>query len=103
MMAENVVFLLPGREPMRGRAGFAAAAQASGRKFRLVESTPQIQEIVVSGDYAFCWNHLDLKMQSPEDGQMQRRAGDVLSVFRKEPGGRWVIFRDANLLTPQKG
>jgi uncharacterized protein (TIGR02246 family) len=102
LMAEDVVFLLPGQEPMRGRAGFAAAAQASDRKFRLVEATPQIREIVVAGNYAFCWNHLDLKMQAQEGGETQRRTGEVLSVFRREPDGRWVIFRDANLLTPQK-
>jgi uncharacterized protein (TIGR02246 family) len=102
LMAEDVVFLLPGQEPMRGRSGFAAAAQSSGKKFRLVDSTPRIQEIFLSGDYAFCWNHLDLKMADQADGTMHRRAGDVLSVFRKEPDGRWVIFRDANLLTPQK-
>src|SRR5437016_4139980 len=26
----------------------------------------------------------------------------ILSVFRKEPEGRWVLFRDANMLTPVK-
>ena len=102
LMAEDVVFLLPGQEPMRGRRGFAAAAKSSGNKFRLVESTPKIQEILLSGDYAFCWNHLDLQMADQTDGTVHRRAGDVLSVFRKEPDGRWVIFRDANLLTPRK-
>jgi ketosteroid isomerase-like protein len=33
-----------------------------------------------------------------EGGDAMRRAGPVLSVFRKEPDGRWVLFRDANLL-----
>ena len=34
----------------------------------------------------------------PEGGDAMRRAGPVLSVFRREPDGRWVLFRDANLL-----
>jgi len=102
LMADDVVFLLPGQEPMRGRSGFAAAAQSSGQKFRLVEATPRIQEVIIAGDYAFCWNYLDLKMADQADGAIYRRAGNVLTVFRKEPDGRWVIFRDANLLTPQK-
>jgi uncharacterized protein (TIGR02246 family) len=102
LMAEDVVFLLPGQEPMRGRSGFAAAAQSSGGKFRFVEGTPRIQEIILSGDYAICWNHLDVKLASQADGQTMHHAGHILSVFRKEPDGRWVLFRDANLLTPQK-
>ena len=34
-----------------------------------------------------------------QGGVTTRREGNVLSVFRKEPDGRWVLFRDANLLT----
>jgi len=102
LMAEDVVFLLPGQEPMRGRDAFVAASQASGSKFRLIEATPEIREIHLTGDYAICWNHLDLRMVGQADGGKQRRAGDILTVFRREPDGRWVIFRDANLLTPQK-
>jgi uncharacterized protein (TIGR02246 family) len=101
LMAEDVVFLLPGQEPMRGRGDFAAAAQAPGKKFRFVEGTPDIQEIILSGNFAICWNHLDVKLVSPADGQVQHHAGHVLSVFRREPDGRWVLFRDANLLTPR--
>jgi len=101
LMAEDAVFLLPGQEPMRGRAAFAAASRASAGKVRLLAATPEIREITITGDYAYCWNHLALKFATP-DGKEQSRAGDVLSVFRKELDGRWVIFRDANLLTPGK-
>jgi hypothetical protein len=31
------------------------------------------------------------------------RAGPALSVFRKEPNGRWIILRDANMLTGVNG
>ncbi len=103
LMAEDVAFLLPDQEPMLGRESFAIASRAAGGKLRLVEATPHIREIVVAGDYAYCWNHLHLWFASLADGRTSRRAGDVLSVFRKEPDGRWVIFRDANLLTPQTG
>jgi len=102
MMAEDVVFLLPGQEPMRGRSDFVAASKASGGKFHFVDGAPQVHEILLTGDYAICWNHLDVKLASTADGKIHHHAGDVLSVFRKESDGRWVIFRDANLLTPQK-
>ena len=40
--------------------------------------------------------------QRPEGGQPMRRSGPVLSVFRKEPDGSWVLARDANMLSVEK-
>lgn len=102
LMAEDATFLLPGQEPIVGREGYAVLTRATAGKLQLLEATPRIREIVVMGDYAYCWNHLDLKFSVPADGTTQDRSGDVLSIFRKEPDGRWVIFRDANLLAPPK-
>jgi uncharacterized protein (TIGR02246 family) len=101
LMAEDVVFLQSGQQPMRGRAAFAAASRAGARKFRLVEGKPQVQEIRIVGDYAYCWNYLDITIQPLPEGQPVRRAGHILSVFRKEADGNWVLFRDANMLTVQ--
>jgi ketosteroid isomerase-like protein len=37
----------------------------------------------------------------PEDGSAPKTmAGRALSVLRRTPDARWVIFRDANMLTP---
>ena len=33
-----------------------------------------------------------------QGGPAQRSAGPTLSVFRKEQDGRWILFRDANML-----
>jgi ketosteroid isomerase-like protein len=63
------------------------------------EGRPEIQEIHLAGDYAFCWNYLSVKMHPLDGSAPTHREGNVLSVFRKEPDGRWVLFRDANLLT----
>jgi uncharacterized protein (TIGR02246 family) len=97
LMAEDVVFLLPGLEPMRGRDAFAAASRSMTGKVRF-EGKPNIQEIHIAGNYAFVWNYLDVKVTPLPDGPTKRRAGNILSVFRKEPDGRWVLFRDANML-----
>jgi uncharacterized protein (TIGR02246 family) len=97
LMAEDVIFLLPGLEPMRGRDAFAAASRSMTGKVRF-EGKPDIQEIHLAGDYAFVWNYLDVKVTPLPDGLTKRRAGNILSVFRKEPDGRWVLFRDANML-----
>jgi uncharacterized protein (TIGR02246 family) len=102
LMAEDVIFLQPGQEPMVGREAFAVASRAAAGTIRLVEATPHIREIVILGDFAYCWNCLDLKFATQVGDGFQQRIGDVLSIFRKEPDGRWVIFRDANLLTSKK-
>jgi uncharacterized protein (TIGR02246 family) len=98
LMAEDVVFLIAGQPPMRGRNAFAAASHSVEGKFRF-EGKPEIQEIHVAGDYAYCWNHLSVTITPLQGGSSSRRAGHILSVFRKEPDGRWVLFRDANMLT----
>ena len=42
---------------------------------------------------------MSLKVTPQSGGQPKQRAGHILSVFRKEPNDRWVLFRDANMLT----
>ena len=98
LMAEDVVFLMPGQQPMRGRETFAAASRTMAGKVRF-EGNPQIQEIQIGGDYAICWTYLSVTVTPLPDGTPTRRAGNILSVFRREPDGRWVLFRDANMLT----
>jgi ketosteroid isomerase-like protein len=40
----------------------------------------------------------------PLDGSApSEMRGPVLSIFRKRPDGTWVLFRDANMLTPVGG
>jgi uncharacterized protein (TIGR02246 family) len=98
LMAEDVVFLVPGQPPIRGRDAFADASRAMTGRVRL-EGKPEIQEIHVAGDFAFCWNYLSITATPVDGGASMRRAGNILSVFRREPDGRWVLFRDANMLS----
>lgn len=94
LMAEDAVFLLPGQPPMRGRAGFAAAKQKMAGM--AIDGHADIREVEVFGDWAYCWNYLTVTV-TPSGGAPLTRAGDVLTVLRKRDG-RWVIFRDANML-----
>jgi uncharacterized protein (TIGR02246 family) len=95
LMAEDVVFLQPGQPPMRGRSGFAAA-QKKLADFA-IDGSADVQEIKVFGDWAYCWNHL-IVVITPRGGKPVKRAGNVLSILHKQHG-RWVIVRDANMLT----
>ena len=100
LMAEDVVFLLPGRPPMIGKSAFAAAAGAqSGQERPQFDGTSQIQEIKVVGDWAFMWAKLSVVMTPPGGGPSIARAGHTLSILNKQ-NGKWLLARDANMLSP---
>ena len=93
LMSDDVLFLIPGHPPMN-KQGFIDAQQATqGMK---LQGSSDVQEVRVSGDLAYCWTKLSVTV-IPADHAPVKRAGNVLSVLRRE-GGRWVILRDANML-----
>ncbi|SRR5579883_1279607 len=100
LMSEDVVFLLPGQPPMRGREAFAAASRAMQGKFRM-EGNSEIKEIQVSGELAYCWTQLSVTVTPLPAGAPKRRSGHTLTVLRKQPKGNWVVVRDANMLVAE--
>jgi uncharacterized protein (TIGR02246 family) len=96
LMSEDVVFMTAGREPF-GKKEFAA--QSQGLKDVKLEGRANPVEIKVLGDWAYLRNHIDLTM-TPKGGQPMQRAGYTLTILKRQPDGRWVITRDANLMPP---
>jgi uncharacterized protein (TIGR02246 family) len=96
LMADDVVFLTPGREPF-GRKEFEAGFKAMQSQVR-IEPKSDIQEVRISGDLAYCWNQLTVVVMPLGGGSPKQRSAHGLSVLRKKPDGHWVIARDANLL-----
>jgi uncharacterized protein (TIGR02246 family) len=96
LMSDDVVFMTAGREPF-GKKEFAA--QSEGLKDVKLQGVAQPVEIKVLGDWAYLRNHIDLTM-TPKSGQPIKRAGYTLTILNRQPDGRWVITRDANLMPP---
>jgi len=94
LMADDAVFMVPGREPF-GKEAFAAAAQ--GMRTVQMEGTSDIRELRVLGDWAYIRNYLTVTV-TPAGGAPMRRAGWTLTILRKIDG-RWRLARDANLLS----
>ena len=99
LMAEDVVFLVAGHPPMRGRSTFERGLRSLLSQQRIA-STSDIQEIRASGDLAYCWSNLTVRITPLSGGNTLVRTGSALSILRKQPGGPWVVVRDANLLAP---
>ncbi len=97
LMTEDALFFGPGRPPIRGREEFAALAGA-GLPFRM-DIDPNIGEVVVSGDMASVWTHLAVTITPGAGVAPIRRSGYTLTVFRRMPDGRWLLSRDANMMT----
>jgi uncharacterized protein (TIGR02246 family) len=93
LMSDDVVFMVPGREPF-GKQAFAAASDAM-KKVRM-EGKSEVREIRVLGDWAYLRNHIEMTM-TPESGELVKRSGYTLTILRKE-SGQWRLARDANLI-----
>jgi uncharacterized protein (TIGR02246 family) len=103
LMAEDVVFYVVGRAPIRGRNAFLELMRAGAGAVE-IESTATMEEVTIVGDVAYCASHLRVSMTPAGDsrpGSGMRRAGYALSVLRRDGNGRWELVRDANMLAPE--
>ena len=57
LMTEDVVFMVPGREPF-GKEAFAAQSRGMGEA--RLEGTSDIRELRILGDWAFMRNHIEI-------------------------------------------
>ena len=95
LMADDVIFMAPGREPF-GKEEFRAASETM-KKVRLTGKS-DIRELKVLGDWAYVRNYIEISVMLPNGTAMQR-SGYALSILRKQSDGKWVLWRDANLVT----
>jgi len=99
LMTDDAVFLAAGRPPMRGRKAFAAGLRKL-LETHTVESSAAVQEVEVSGDLAYSWSVLTVRMTEKTGKESSSRSGSALSILRRDAAGRWALMRDANLLGP---
>ena len=98
LMADDVVFLNPGRAPF-GRDGFSAIFPAAHQQARII-CISELEEVVVVGEVAYTRSRDSLSVIPRAGGETMQLAGDRLTVYRKQPDGRWLLVRDAHTLSP---
>jgi uncharacterized protein (TIGR02246 family) len=97
MMADDVVFLNPGRAPI-GRDGFSAGFSAAHEQAR-VRCVSDLEEVVVVGEVAYTRSRDALSVIPRVGGEPTQLAGHRITVYRKQPEGRWLLARDAHTLS----
>jgi uncharacterized protein (TIGR02246 family) len=97
LMADDVVFLNPGQPPI-GRDGFPAVFLAAHKR-ALISCVSKLEEVVVVSDVAYTRSRDSLTVTPRDGGQAAYLAGDRMTVYRKQPDGRWLLARDANTLS----
>jgi uncharacterized protein (TIGR02246 family) len=94
LMADDVMFMVPGQEPF-GKDAFAeSSASMTNVQF---DGRSEIKELQILGNWAYVRTYIDLTVN--RDGAPSvHRAGYTLTIMRKQPDGRWLLARDANLM-----
>ena len=97
LMTEDALFLVPGQPPMT-KAVFEAASKSQAAARLSFEGVSEIREIQVEGSMACMISHLTVTAVPGDGSEPIKRAGHTLTIFRKV-GDRWLLARDANLLS----
>ncbi|MDB5806716.1 MAG: hypothetical protein JWN73_4038 [Betaproteobacteria bacterium] len=98
LMADDAVFLNPGREPF-GRDGFPAGFSAAHQK-NWIRCISELEEVVVAGEVAYTLCRDSLSVTPRAGGEAMLLAGNRITIYRKQPDGRWLLARDAHTLSP---
>jgi uncharacterized protein (TIGR02246 family) len=98
LMADDVVFLGPGQAPF-GQDGFSHGFSSAHQK-AWINCVSELEEVVVVGEVAFARAQDSLSVTPRAGEESMRLAGYRLTVYRKQPDGRWLLARDAHTLSP---
>lgn len=98
LVTDDVVFLNPGQAPC-GRAELSANFSAAQQQAR-ISCVSELEEVVVASEVAYTRSR-DALSVTPHDGrEATQLAGHRITVYRKQPDGRWLLARDAHTLSP---
>lgn len=97
MWAEDGVSLLPGMDPMSGKANIAKwlediTARMPG--YHVIKQQNDFHDILISGDWASEWATTIQITQPPEGKALIEVHGKILLVLHKEADGKWKIKQE---------
>ncbi len=96
-MADDAVFLTPGRAPF-GREAFPAGFSTAHQQSR-ISCISELEEVVVVGEVAYTLSQDSLSVTPRAGGEAAELAGHRITIYRKQTDGRWLLARDAHTLS----
>jgi uncharacterized protein (TIGR02246 family) len=97
-MTDDAVLFGPGQAPF-GREIFSATFSAAHQNM-LFRCLSDLEEVVVAGEVAYTRSRDTLCATQRGDGKAMDFAGHRITIYRKQPDGRWLLARDAHTLAP---
>jgi uncharacterized protein (TIGR02246 family) len=98
LMADDAVFLNSGRA-VRGREAFSVAFSTAHQQF-LIRCISELEEVVIVGEVAYTVCRDSLSVGPRAGGEATKLAGHRITIYRKQPDGRWLLARNADTLSP---
>ncbi|HTH46410.1 MAG TPA: SgcJ/EcaC family oxidoreductase [Candidatus Limnocylindria bacterium] len=98
LMTADAVFLNPSQAPM-DRAGFSATFSTAHQQARL-RCLSEPEAVTVVGELAYTRSRDRLFVTLRSSGETAQLAGHRLTIYRKQPEGRWLLASDAHTLSP---
>ena len=97
LMTDDATFLIAGQPPMIGKAPFEKGLRGLLAHSN-IKSTARIEEVHVSGDFAYAISELSVEISPKSGSGPQMRQGRTLTIFSRSGTGAWLLKRDANLI-----
>jgi uncharacterized protein (TIGR02246 family) len=98
LIADDVVFLNPGQVPC-GRDGFPEGFSVAHQQYR-IRCTSELEEVVTVGEVAYTLSRDSLSLTSRAGEESTELSGHRITIYRKQPDGRWLLARDIHTLSP---
>ena len=102
--SEGFVQIPPAGPAIRGRAAnvaMVAQAREQLELFQPVAYHVDVEEITVSGDYAYAWGTYRTTARRRNDGVEISQSGKLLRIYQRQKDGRWLMHRTMTTLDPK--
>jgi uncharacterized protein (TIGR02246 family) len=96
LWAEDGVDLLPGMQPLVGKAAITSWLEAISKQFhgtKVMRYEIHFEKIQINGDWAYEWGTSDETIVDP-NGKTLENPGKITLILHREANGQWKIFEE---------
>lgn len=99
LITDDLVLFSPGQEPF-GQEVFSKVFSTAHQDLR-IDCASDLEEVVVVGEVAYTRSRDTVSVTPHAGGETAWHAGHRITIYRRQPDGRWLLARDAHTLVPE--